>query len=787
MADGDGGGEVCSADPNDLEVYVDSMDTMRTSFGLRMEALQTSWNAKAAGNSYVSFPAPFDDAGNVAATWKTRSEFVAAVRQAFLDADGYDPQAIDVVYTISAAAIDQALGRTAQTLLEMGVDPNDAETIAAGTPELFDSVVDGYISVEAAVEVAALTPSEQRNVLATDLDSGEIVAVLDNDYGVTVRVALLEGHTYRVRMLMLDEEQRSAVHMSDTLPILLGGDEHLSFEEIEERVAERRGQIVAGYEEAGLSPDEAQAAYDDLVTSVEFLAVNKIARMSLDGAADDDSKPGDPDADNKFSASDARTRATLLLEDGDDSNSQRLWQRSMQARMGTPNIFVLLTDDDRSDALALVGEHTHEASGSHYNRKPAHIATADIAAEIQAIRRTDPERAAAIELVVVSELEGDDRAAFIEQMGIQTRQEKIGYATLADGVDGDVEVDQNDINTEVDRILEETVGTRTGYMGSGPRTRTFNANEAEYQINELAKTDPALALMVKQQLDHQLEPVDVAELNRLLGGGAGWSDNVDSAGNHPWEMAQGASKNFANGFIFIGNQLIDTDIRGQRDGPIPSFELNNSAERGGAVLGTAVEIAFAGKGLVKIGAKWFIRNGDDLTEVVIKNGDDLAPPVGPRTLLPDGTVKPAPAGTPSPAVTADVQAYADAINSNQPWRWSDIAPAVKPRARSAIRAEAKAHGLIAQVPRKPSGHPDFAAANVVRKVDHLPADLWKATDAEQFKWLDQRLPGGVRPKGYLWHHSELTGRMELVERGAHTAYSHSGGRAPGGWADAPRR
>ena len=64
--------------------------------------------------------------------------------------------------------------------------------------------------------------------------------------------------------------------------------------------------------------------------------------------------------------------------------------------------------------------------------------------------------------------------------------------------------------------------------------------------------------------------------------------------------------------------------------------------------------------------------------------------------------------------------------------------------------------------------------------------MWPKTDREQFQWLDSQLPNGVRPSGYTWHHSEISGKMELVEFGIHNSTWHKGGRAPGNWAHAPR-
>jgi hypothetical protein len=95
-------------------------------------------------------------------------------------------------------------------------------------------------------------------------------------------------------------------------------------------------------------------------------------------------------------------------------------------------------------------------------------------------------------------------------------------------------------------------------------------------------------------------------------------------------------------------------------------------------------------------------------------------------------------------------------------------------------------GLIPDVPYKPGTRfPDFHAAGVLDRAEPLPEWLWKATDKNQFEWLDAKIGG--RSPGRTWHHSEIPGRMELVPFGIHNVTNHSGGRAPGMWAEAPRR
>lgn len=81
----------------------------------------------------------------------------------------------------------------------------------------------------------------------------------------------------------------------------------------------------------------------------------------------------------------------------------------------------------------------------------------------------------------------------------------------------------------------------------------------------------------------------------------------------------------------------------------------------------------------------------------------------------------------------------------------------------------------------------------------LPEDKIRAKDKEQFDYCNQKLKdaiqknpklrqqfterqiaqieGGHTPSGYLWHHNEERGKMQLVDAREHQGTSHTGGRA----------
>ena len=136
--------------------------------------------------------------------------------------------------------------------------------------------------------------------------------------------------------------------------------------------------------------------------------------------------------------------------------------------------------------------------------------------------------------------------------------------------------------------------------------------------------------------------------------------------------------------------------------------------------------------------------------------------------------------------------YADKINSNQAWSWDDTIPGgenLTKKQRSIIKQQAIDAGLITdikvtKVEGMRYGFADFESAGVVKETQYLPENMWKMSDAEQFKWLDEQIGGTV--DGYTWHHTEIPGKMQLVPTGIHNITTHNGGRTAGMWAGAPR-
>jgi len=133
--------------------------------------------------------------------------------------------------------------------------------------------------------------------------------------------------------------------------------------------------------------------------------------------------------------------------------------------------------------------------------------------------------------------------------------------------------------------------------------------------------------------------------------------------------------------------------------------------------------------------------------------------------------------------TDDAKIYSDKINSNQRWQWDgDILGGENlTRAQKAkIKELAVANGNLPNIKINKVGgksFADFKSAGPVKEIFVLPNDKWLLSDTKQFKWLDEQI--GSHVDGYTWHHSEVSGEMELVQFGIHNITNHNGGRTVG--------
>ncbi|MBD9477439.1 putative Ig domain-containing protein [Pseudoxanthomonas sp. PXM02] len=128
-----------------------------------------------------------------------------------------------------------------------------------------------------------------------------------------------------------------------------------------------------------------------------------------------------------------------------------------------------------------------------------------------------------------------------------------------------------------------------------------------------------------------------------------------------------------------------------------------------------------------------------------------------------------------------VTRYAEAVNSNKRWAWSEIGEGIGRADRKLIRSAAEEAGLIPKIPVDPvTGAADFSS--VLIRQERLPESHWALSDRRQFGYLD-RLIGG-RPFGTTWHHDVVPGSMQLVPLGPHNITNHVGGRTI--WSIGPR-
>jgi hypothetical protein len=129
--------------------------------------------------------------------------------------------------------------------------------------------------------------------------------------------------------------------------------------------------------------------------------------------------------------------------------------------------------------------------------------------------------------------------------------------------------------------------------------------------------------------------------------------------------------------------------------------------------------------------------------------------------------------------------YAEYINGNKEPDWNVIAPGESPRQIRNIRKYARAQGYVTPAPVNEEGYADFTGRYYIKDgmpLDNvpLPTDKWDLHYTNQFNYLNKEVLGLENtPTGYIWHHHQDAGRMQLVELGVHLITPHNGGREVG--------
>jgi hypothetical protein len=173
------------------------------------------------------------------------------------------------------------------------------------------------------------------------------------------------------------------------------------------------------------------------------------------------------------------------------------------------------------------------------------------------------------------------------------------------------------------------------------------------------------------------------------------------------------------------------------------------------------------------GSAVLVHNGAAGSGGYISNTPEEAPP-GRRLLSQD-------------KLDAYARDYADDVNSNTQVLWMELAPELSTRQIRNVRQYAREQGYVKPAPVNEQGYADFTGYIYERNgqvLDNvrLPEDLWGVPKERQFRYLNNELFGTpVTPDGWIWHHHQEPGQMQLVMRGIHYVTEHFGGESMGGW------
>ena len=190
-----GEGQESSAAPADLQEFVDGVSDIRRTFSTTLDELETRWSTLAAGNDYAPYTNPIEDTRGIATQWGERQDFVATVREAFIEADSYDPDApAGSVITIPSSTIEALLERTTseriedfeQDLIANGVPETEAAKIAANAEELLESDPSLTFSdaiLQAAADHAGVTVEEyEQRLRALQMPRAEAAQILEENF-----------------------------------------------------------------------------------------------------------------------------------------------------------------------------------------------------------------------------------------------------------------------------------------------------------------------------------------------------------------------------------------------------------------------------------------------------------------------------------------------------------------------------------------------------------------------------------------------------------------------------
>ncbi|MEL7201726.1 MAG: hypothetical protein AAGK25_09010, partial [Pseudomonadota bacterium] len=280
-----------------------------------------------------------------------------------------------------------------------------------------------------------------------------------------------------------------------------------------------------------------------------------------------------------------------------------------------------------------------------------------LSGEFFAVLRRDPNQANALFEAIIDALPESQRDRFIEEVGRDLVLEGSAFSALSVGLDDkakQVSVPIHHAREAAETIIERATLT-VPLIGS-----RLDINEVAHQVSDLATRDPALALATVHTLvnSDRLDPPQAQKLLQVLGDGGHVLDDLASAFRHPGDAAKGASKAFFNSFIGLGELLANSFVRqsgvgavqgaalleaagqsgqaadaratgesvfvdGAADVTLPTFQLNGSAEEGGAAAYNIVQAALAARAIYK-GAVFASRGLRHVFQTIVTKGDDIA-------------------------------------------------------------------------------------------------------------------------------------------------------------------
>jgi hypothetical protein len=319
-------------------------------------------------------------------------------------------------------------------------------------------------------------------------------------------------------------------------------------------------------------------------------------------------------------------------------------------RLDTRNEAIILRELHRQDDAQRAAQQSPQESAAQFlagaRLGPTHTNawnTEKLAAQIVHLRRDNPAQAAEIERLIVAGLGNvGDQSRLAQDIATATRH--IGAADLRlNGLGADAPaatgpaISKAALTARVNDLIAVATDQGTRSRGNPGGADRLNVTELAYQVEQVAAQNPRLAQVLRSELTTRLDAQGAAELNRLLAGDTGFGDGVNLAARHPVDAAIGGIKGIANSGIALGDALARgsaLQAAGEQEQSaaflritgndktadqltqsaeamravgnsqiIPQIPYSNIAQSGGGDIGTVIDVAMAGKGLVSLSAK----------------------------------------------------------------------------------------------------------------------------------------------------------------------------------------